>query len=78
LIGTDPLSIPVEKDVAAVSEVLRRLSGGETGPISLAFIAARKDGSHSEMQLQAVRANFIGRPAIVGMAQEITKTPSAA
>jgi len=71
LIGKDPLSIPVEKDATGVAEVLNRLSSAETGPISHIFTAARKDGSTVEFELQGIRANYLGRPAVLGMMQQL-------
>ena len=62
LIGKGLLSIPVEKDVAATAETLRRLFEGEAGPVSHAFAAARKDGSIIEVELQAIRGD-LPRPA---------------
>jgi len=74
LIGRDLLSIPVEQDVALMAEVLRRLSGVEAGPVSQTFAAARKDGAIIEVGLQAVRASYRGRPAILGTMQENSAT----
>lgn len=70
LIGRNPLSIPIEKDVAAVAETLRRLFEEEAGLASHAFAAIRKDGSVIEVELKGVRATYLGRPAIFGMIQQ--------
>jgi len=40
--------------------------------ISYNFAAARKHGSIIELGLQAIRATCLGRPAILGMMQEIS------
>lgn len=69
LIGKDLLSIPVDKDVAAVADVLRLLLEDEPGPVGHTFVAARKDGSTIELELQGIRATYLGRPAIFGMIQ---------
>ena len=78
LTGKDLWSIALEKDVAATAGALRRLSEGHAGPVSHAFAAARKDGSSIELELQAVRASYRGRPAILGMIQEVSAKARAA
>lgn len=70
LIGKDPLSIPVQKDVEAAADTLRRLNEEEAGPVSHTFAAVRKDGSIIELELQGIRATYLGRPAILGMIQQ--------
>ncbi|MFH1045125.1 MAG: PAS domain S-box protein [Pseudomonadota bacterium] len=72
LIGKDPLSLPVGKDVAAVADTVRRLFEEEAGPVSQAFAAQRKDGSIVELELQGIRATYLGRPAILGMMRDIS------
>jgi PAS domain S-box-containing protein len=76
--GKDLLSLPVDKDVAAVAGALRRLLEEEPGPVSRVFAAARKDGSSIELELQGSRATYGGRPAIFGMIQEISGNKRAA
>ena len=78
LIGKDLLSIPVEQDVAAMADALRRLSGEHADPISHAFAAVHKDGSLTELELQGIRTTYLGRPAILGMMQEIPAKRRAA
>ena len=78
LIGKDPLSIPVEKDLAAVADTLRRLFEEDSGPVNHAFAAVCKDGSIIELELQGIRANYRGRPAIVGMIRETSGKKRAA
>jgi len=72
LIGKDLLSIPVERDVAAMADALRRLSREQAGPIRHAFAAVRKDGSITELELQGMRATYLGQPAILGVMQDIS------
>ncbi len=72
LIGKYPLSLPVEKDFEAVADVLRRLFEGEPGPASHTFAAVRRDGTSVDLELQGMRATYLGRPAILGMMQEIS------
>ena len=71
LTGKNLLSIAVEQDAAAAGEALRRLSGEEAGPVSLTFAAVRKDGSITELEMQAMRGAYSGRPAILGMTREL-------
>ena len=73
LTGKNPLSIVVEQDVAAVADALRRMLEAGAGPLSHAFSAARKDGSVVELELQGMRADYAGRPAILGMVREISQ-----
>jgi PAS domain S-box-containing protein len=72
LTGKDLLSIPVLKDVGAVADTLRRLFEKQAGPVSHTFAAVRKDGSIIELELQGIRATYLGRPAILGMTQKIS------
>jgi PAS domain S-box-containing protein len=78
LVGKDLLSIAVEKDVAAAADTLRRLIEDEAGPVSHAFAAVRKDGLIIELELQAIRASYRGRPAIIGMIREMSGEKRAA
>ena len=78
LVGKDLSSLAVEKDVAALADTLRRLLEEEAGLVSHAFAAVRKDGSNIKLGLQAIRASYLGRPAIFGMIQEISGKKRAA
>jgi len=78
LTGKDPLSIPIKKDVAAAADTLRRLFEEEPGPVSHTFAAVRKGGSIIEIELQGIRASYLGRPAILGMIREISGKKRAA
>ena len=71
LIGKDLSSVPFGKDVAAALDTLRRLSEEEAGFISHAFRAVRKGGSTIELELQGMQATYLGRPAIIGMVQDM-------
>jgi PAS domain S-box-containing protein len=78
LAGKDLSSFPVEKDAAAVADALRRADKEDAGPVSLVFAAVRKDGATVELELQATRATYLGRPAIIGMIQEVSEKMRAA
>jgi PAS domain S-box-containing protein len=77
LVGRDLLSVVAGKGLAAAAGILRRLIEDEPGPVSHAFTAVRKDGSSIEVELQGTRAAYRGRPAIIGMIQEISPGKSA-
>jgi PAS domain S-box-containing protein len=69
LIGKDLASLAAEKDAAAATESLR-LFEQEPGPVSRSFSAVRKDGAMIELELQGMRATYLGQPAIIGLVQE--------
>ncbi len=71
LTGKDLLSIPIEQDVAAMAESLR-LFEQELGPVSRSFCAVRKDGAVIELELQGMRATYLGQPALIGMVQVLS------
>ncbi len=73
LIGQDPLSIVAEKDRGTVTENIRlRLEGG-VERINYNFTALCKDGRTLEVGANGARALYRGRPAIVGMMQDISE-----
>lgn len=73
LIGRDPLPLLAEKDRATIAENQRRLLAGEVRSISYDFTALRKDGSAVEVGVSSTRATYHGRPAIIGMMQDISE-----
>jgi PAS domain S-box-containing protein len=77
LIGRANLSLVAEKDRGTVSENNRRLLAGETRNISYGFTALRKDGSTVEVGANAARATHNGRPAIIGLLQDISEKKRA-
>ncbi|MHB8666740.1 MAG: response regulator [Burkholderiales bacterium] len=77
LIGRSLLSIPAEADLAVTAETLRRLFKEESGPFRHQFAAVRKDGSTIEVELKAIRATHLGRPAIIAMMQDISRKNGA-
>jgi PAS domain S-box-containing protein len=78
LTGTDVLSLPVEQDAAAVADALRRASEEGADPVRQAFAALRKDGAVIALEMQGARSAYLGRPAVVGMIQEIAENARAA
>ncbi len=77
LIGHDPLPLLAEKDRATIIENQRRLLAGEVRSINYDFIALRKDASEVEVGVSGTRATYQGRPAIIGMMQDVTEKKRA-
>ena len=72
LIGQDPMLIVAEEDRARVlTNIRERLEGG-LNALSYGFTAKRKDDSLIEVGLNSSRASHHGRPAIIGLMQDIT------
>ncbi len=72
LIGQDPLVIVADKDRGLVEANIRQRLEGGLNTLSYGFTAKCKDGSFIEAGLNSSRANYRGRPAIIGMMQDIT------
>ena len=72
MIGTDPLSIVHEKDRGISAENMRRRLEGEMEIANYGFTGLRKDGSKVEVGAHGARATYRGRPAIIGLMQDIT------
>lgn len=72
LTDQEPLLIVAEKDRGTVAENIRRRIEGGVNQISYTFTAACKDGHEIEVGVHGARASFHGRPAIVGLMQDIT------
>jgi PAS domain S-box-containing protein len=77
LIGREPLSIVAEKDRGVVAENIRRRIEGEVQSISYSFTALRKDGSPVAIGVHGTRASYRGRPAIIGLMQDISEKKRA-
>ena len=72
LIGCDPLSLVAESDRAISSERLHQRLEGKAARTSFTFAGLRKDGSLIDVGVQGARATYRGRPAIIGLIQNIT------
>ena len=77
MIGRDPMPLIAEQDRGTVTENNRRLLAGETRSISYSFTALRKDGSNVEVGLHSTRATYHGRPAIIGLMEDISEKKRA-
>ena len=78
LIGTELLHWIAEDDHATVSAAMRRLLDGDAAGIPFDFHVAHRDGGTIQVGANAVRAVHDGRPAIVGMLQDISEKMRAA
>ena len=77
LIGRDVLSIVTEKDRDTMAENIRRRMDGEIEAIKYDFVGLRKDGSVIDVGAHGVRATHRGRPAVIGMVQDISEKKRA-
>ena len=77
MIGRDPMPLIAEQDRGTVTENNRRLLSGETRSISYSFTALCKDGSTIEVGVHGTRATHHGRPAIIGLLQDISEKKRA-
>jgi PAS domain S-box-containing protein/putative nucleotidyltransferase with HDIG domain len=72
LIGVEPTTLVVERDRGVVAENIRSRLEGEAQSISYGFTAVRKDGSLIDVGVHGARATHDGRPAIIGMLQDVS------
>ena len=77
LIGRDLLPLVAEKDRGMVAENMRRRIVGEVQRTSYGYTALRKDGSTVEVGVHGARATHRGRPAIIGLMQDISEKKRA-
>jgi PAS domain S-box-containing protein len=77
LIGRTPASLVAEKDRSTVEKNNRRLITGETRSIGYSFTALRKDDSEIEVGAHSSGATYRGRPAIIGLLQDISEKKRA-
>jgi PAS domain S-box-containing protein len=77
LIGTDPLVWIAEADRDVVAENLRRLIVGEAQSALLDFGVLRRDGVVIQVGANAARATHEGRPAVIGLLQDISEKKRA-
>jgi len=73
----DPLSLVAEQDRRIVAENLRLRLEGNLQTLNYSFSAVRKDGSTIEVGLHSARATYEGRPAIMGLMQDISEKKRA-
>jgi PAS domain S-box-containing protein len=76
LIGRHRLFVVAEGERAAATERIRQLSEGKSS-LDYEFSAVRKDGSIIQIGAHASRATHLGRPAIIGLMQDISEKKRA-
>jgi len=77
LIGGDAMSVVAEQDRGMVAENMRRRFEGEVANVSYSFTAVRKDGAMIDIGVHGTRATHGGRPAIIGLVQDISEKKRA-
>jgi PAS domain S-box-containing protein len=77
VVGTDPLRWIVEADHSKWAEGMRRLLDGEVASVALEFGVLRRDGVIIQVGLNGVRATHEGRPALIGLLQDISQKKRA-
>ncbi|OGA46521.1 MAG: hypothetical protein A3G25_06505, partial [Betaproteobacteria bacterium RIFCSPLOWO2_12_FULL_63_13] len=77
LIGRDAESLAAPKDRATVAKYLRGPTDTERASASFDLIGLRKDGSTMDVGLHGARATYRGRPAVIGMLQDISEKKRA-
>ncbi len=77
LIGAEALATVAEKDRALVAENIRRRGAGADASISYQFTGLRRDGSSVEVGVHGASAAHLGRPAIIGLMQDISEKKRA-
>ena len=73
LLGTDLFRWVTEADRGRVVEHMRRLLDGESSSIAFDFGVVRRDGITIQAGASASRSMHDGRPAIIGMLQDISE-----
>lgn len=73
LIGRHPLEIVAGKDRDAAAENIRRRLAGEAERVAYDFTALCKQGHTIEVGTNGARATYRGKPAIIGLMQDITE-----
>ena len=77
VVGTDPLSWIVEADRGKVAENMRRLLDGEAKSTLIDFSVLRRDGVTIQVGVHNARATHQGRPALIGLLQDISEKKRA-
>lgn len=77
LAGMKVALLVAEKDRDLVMENIRKRFSGEVTSIDYEFTGRRKDGSSVEIGVHGTRAAYGGKPAIIGVLQDITDRKTA-
>jgi len=73
LLGREVLSVIAEQDRDGVAKQMRLRMEGEVASASYEFSALRKDGSMIDIGVHSTRATHAGRPAIIGLLQDVSE-----
>jgi PAS domain S-box-containing protein/putative nucleotidyltransferase with HDIG domain len=73
LIGRSPLVIVDDQDAGLVGEKIRLLSSREEHKYYYSFNGIRKDGSKIIAGVHGSLATYLGRPAVIGLLQDISE-----
>ncbi|MDP3088101.1 MAG: PAS domain S-box protein [Methylotenera sp.] len=73
IIGLNPMLIVDERDRSLVSENIRIRAVDEENDINYTFSALRKDGSKIDVGVHGAQASYRGRPAVIGLLQDISE-----
>jgi PAS domain S-box-containing protein len=77
MIGREASSLVAENERNTVAEDVRRLSKGGTASVSYEFTGVRKNGSTIDVGVHGARATHCGRPAVIGLIQDISEKKRA-
>lgn len=77
VIGLDSIQLTAEKDRTNIAERNKRLLMGDSPSANFCFTALRQDGSSFDCGANSSIANYRGRPAIIGMMQDISEKKHA-
>lgn len=72
LYGLNPLDIVAPKDRDYIGTLIRKALAGELDKAEALFSALRKNGTITEIGVNTVTATYKSRPAIIGLAQDIS------
>ena len=77
LIGCDATMVVAEADRGMVLENMRRRTEVEVESVNYAFTGVRKDGAMVDIGVHGARATHGGRPAVIGLLQDISEKKRA-
>jgi PAS domain S-box-containing protein len=77
LVGSDPLQWVTEAERSRVAQNMQRVLEGETQSVAMDFASPRRDGVTIQIGGNAARATHKGRPAIIGILQDISEKKRA-
>ena len=77
MVGADPLTWVAKADRNRVAEAMSGILEGGGGSMALDFGVVRRDGTAIQVGAHAARASHNGRPAIIGLVQDISEKQRA-